>query len=73
MACRVEFLQNGKIGKVFTPNGERSIAFDKLSSLPFNTNESALEAYKQGLDSTDITFTLNGEDYATYRLSLIHI
>lgn len=71
MACRVEFLQNGKIGRVFTPNGERSIAFDKLSSLPFNTNESALEAYKQGLDSTDITFTLNGEDYATYREALL--
>lgn len=71
MACRVEFLENGKINKVFTPNGERSVVYDKLSSLPFNTNEVALETYKQGLESVDVTYTLNGEDYNTYKEALL--
>src|SRR5690606_41755204 len=67
MACRVNFLENGKIGKVYTPNGQESIVFNKLSSLPFNSREVALETYKQGLEATDITFTLNGVDYPTYK------
>lgn len=72
MSCRIQFTEKGKINKVFTPNGEESLAYRKLSSLPFNTMESALEVYKQGIDSNDISFTSNGEVYNTYKEALIN-
>lgn len=77
MSCKVKYNKNGKIETVFTPKGEESSLFKQFAKMPFNTNETALEAYKQTLGTeSDVEpqayYKVGDNFYNTYKEALLN-
>lgn len=75
MTCKIEYNKKGEIEKVLTPTGKESSVFHQLAKLPFNTKETALEAYKQTLtegatDEGRVMFSVNDTFTDSYREAL---
>lgn len=77
MDCKIKYNKDGKIERVLTPKGKESSLYKKFASMPFNTKEEALEAYKQTLtnplgDELTINFQVRGANYSTYKEALLN-
>lgn len=77
MSCKIQYTKDGKIERVLTPQGKESALYNSFASMPFNTKEEALEAYKQTLTNpseieTSPQFRVRGVSYDTYKEALMN-
>lgn len=71
MSCKINYTKDGKIESVLALNGEESSLYNKFAKMPFNTKESALEAYKQTLTNpSEVESNPKFNGYDTYKEAL---